>query len=107
MASDPVSFDVPVFAEHDFSPHCFPKGMIETFVDHYRHHTPACSCIAMYKRSYRKEENNGVTWGALRKAIGLALYEPIKPEIFEMASKGDKPLQIAEVMAKKYNIPYK
>jgi hypothetical protein len=107
MASDLVSFyDLPLFAEYDFSQHRFPKGMIEAFVYHYRHHIPTCSCIAdKYKRSYQKKDNNGVTWGALRKAIALALYEPIKPEILKMANQGFKPLQIAKSMAKKYDIP--
>jgi hypothetical protein len=111
MASDPVPFDLPLFAEHDFSQHRFPKGMIETLFDHYRHHFLGCRCMAKYNKSYKKEhisgDNNGVTWVALKAAVFLALYEPIKPEILKLANQGFKPANIAESMANKYRIPYK
>ena len=44
--------------------------------------------------------------GGLKRAMELALYEPINPEILELNSRKISPLKIAELMAEKYGIPH-
>lgn len=108
MASDLTSFDMPPFAKHDLSQHHFPDGMLEMLIEHKRRHPQLCSCIAdKYKKSYRKEENDGVTWCRLKKAVELALYESIKPEILQLNNRKISPMKIAKLMTEKYGIPYK